>query len=411
MPKRDRNVSVEEDAQVTKLREELEGLKNELKAMEFVTYQRGQLPVGQEGFARVFGSFVLTDQIKRIDAQIVRVDAKEARLAAKEAVIDAQRTRGDAKTMASAADLLNHCAGKLPECDRGKGSTDAERLSQLVKAFDTKRLERDIRKSASLVAASVSRLEKEYHPVPVVIGAPGQGKTEVLYWITGRCPNAVDGPTIIREEFTAKLKSKDPNRAPTAIDVAPICLFATFNQSSMMVGSELEGKGIEAALTSRVAAWYTQREWSAALTKMTDCSLEQLIAEIRKREGGRKLVILAVDELRKIGDLQGRTELLNVVSALSQTENSGEHPLFPIVSCLDVEGVLSIKSGSGRPLQPIKLLPCPPCDMIETFRVLQCQRGRRLRVERRTEFADPKSRRSPSSKPSLLRRDLGRDLT
>ncbi len=95
--------------------------------------------------------------------------------------------------------------------------------------------------------------EKEYHPVPAVVGTPGQGKTEVLHWITGQCRDIVDGPTIIREEFAAKLKAMDPD---------PICLFATFNSTSMLDESELGD--VEAALTSRVAARYTtERSWNA----------------------------------------------------------------------------------------------------------------------------------------------------
>jgi hypothetical protein len=267
-----------------------------------------------------------------------------------------------------ASGLLNYCTNNLRKL-RSNETSGAERFSGCFWVCDVGRLKEDIGTCAAAVAESLGKREKECHPIPVVIGAPGQGKTEVLYWITGQCPNAVDGPSIIRDEFAAKLKALDPDLAP--LDPDPICLFATFNADSAFKDEdELEGKDIEAALTSRVAAWYAQRAWTPALTKMTDCSLDELIEEIRVREGGRKLVILAIDEIRKIRIQEQRVALLDALAAFVLRQNKTRLPVFPIVSCLDVEGVLSIKSESGRPLLPIKLLPCPPCDMEKLCDVL-----------------------------------------
>jgi hypothetical protein len=143
-------------------------------------------------------------------------------------------------------------------------------------------------------------------------------------------------------------------------DRGPVCIFVTFNQLSGFNEAELRGPcGIEGALTSRVAAWYAKKQWDLGLSKMIDCSLVALIQEIRKREGQQRLIILAIDELRKISDPKRRTELLDSVTSLSQQQNGNFLPFLPIVSCLDVEGVFSVRSRSGRPLLPIPLFPCP----------------------------------------------------
>jgi hypothetical protein len=182
----------------------------------------------------------------------------------------------------------------------------------------------------------------------------------------------VKGELIAEKEFTDLLRKKGKLRDDAATpradgkvpDQGPVCIFVTFNQGSPFNQAELRGPcGIEGALTSRVAAWYTKKVWKGHLSEMIDCSLEDLIDEIRKREGQQRLIILAIDELRKISNPQKLTDLLNSVTGLSQQQNENFLPFLPVVSCVDVEGVFSVRSRSGRPLLPIPLLPCPIGDM------------------------------------------------
>jgi hypothetical protein len=360
-------------ADLVQLQEELQEIKPELRAMRAV-FRGSEIPKGQEQFSENFRKIEPAEQMRLIvdrETVIANIEAHILKERTLLAANEVSLTEGGGAHIAGAdqkaAGLFTWCE-KLRQ--RQQTSTDV-RLSRLVKPFDTDRLENEFRTAAAVVADSMGKREKEGHPLPVVIGAPGQGKTEVLYWITGQYPDiaegpviTVNGPSIIAAEFRARLKEMEP--AP-----APICLFATFTQGGPFVKSEVEGKGIEAALTSRVAAWYTQREWSADLTAHTGCTLENLITEIRKKEKGgeRRLVILAIDELRKIEEEQMLRDLLNIVAGLSHKQNHAMLPMFPIVSCLDVEGVLSVRSKSGGPLQPITLLPCSPRDMEEVLRV------------------------------------------
>jgi hypothetical protein len=299
---------------------------------------------------------------------VAKLQAELEEMKAKVRAMEAAAMAGNAiPRITNAGQLLQHFETTLPQ---RRGTKTEDRLSRLVKCFDSDRLEREVRNCVTVVADSMCKRDKEYHPMPVVIGTAGQGKTEMLYWITGQYPEAVDaplimrnGPSIIRERFAAKFETMDPNDA--RVDPDPICLFATFNQDSVFADSELPD--IEAALTSRVAAWYTQRQWDVTLTKVTGCSLRALITEIRRKaeeeKGERKVVILAVDELRKISEPAKRSQLLDTLAGLSQAENQEKRPLFPIVSCLDAAGVFSVNTETRRSLQPITLLPCPPSDI------------------------------------------------
>ncbi len=220
---------------LAKLQAEVEGMKERLMAMEAVAFKQGQVPKGQEGFAEFFESYGIEERKAEIRAQIARIDAHRVRIDVQKADIRALRTQGnETPRLTNAAQLLEHCVRNLPR----RNATKTEgRLSRLVKAFDTDRLEREIRNCVGVVADSMCKRDKESHPQPVVIGTAGQGKTEVLYWITGQYPDAVDGPSImangpsiIREEFATKFEGMDPD---------PICLFATFHQSSTFDRSEL----------------------------------------------------------------------------------------------------------------------------------------------------------------------------
>jgi hypothetical protein len=121
----------------------------------------------------------------------------------------------------NASRLLDYCIENLPPRDQTT-ITDATRLSRLTKPFDTYRLEKEFRNCAAAVADSMGKWDQYYHPVAVVVGAPGQGKTEVLHWITVQYREAVDGPSIIKHEFAAKLKAMNTDGASMEVDHTPI---------------------------------------------------------------------------------------------------------------------------------------------------------------------------------------------
>lgn len=101
------------------------------------------------------------------------------------------------------------------------------------------------------------------------------------------------------------------------------------------------------------------------------------------------MLILAVDEIRRIEDEIERKKLLNVLCGLLQNQvGLRRRPFFVVVSCLDVAGVMVLKTESQRRINPIRLLPCPP-EGIEAVK-LHCQ----LKTPRR------------NSDPTILRQDL-----
>jgi hypothetical protein len=252
-------------------------------------------------------------------------------------------------------------------------------LSREFGPIDVDRLLKSITNSARLLQPQrgPTKADKMKIPLPCVIGASGQGKTEVLHWLRtdgvafrnttkrwvldlksnsafSRIPTLITPP---RNEIFKKLAAMFGATHVTAV-------FASFNQTTNF-NAILET--CQGGLVSRwLCDWY-QRRWTETFSqRCSRLTLHDVDHHIRSHaaktlhiKADKLLVIYLADELRKMTP-SWRSHLLNGITGLMQTNWDEGHPTFPVVSCLDVGTIFAtVTQGSQRPLTGIRLMPCP----------------------------------------------------
>jgi hypothetical protein len=194
--------------------------------------------------------------------------------------------------------------------------------------------------------------EKTRIPLSVVIGASGQGKTEMLMWL-------------LRDELPGGAIYQLLKNAFQAKHV--VAVFATFNQKTTWTVEDEQHP--VAALLSRLMCYSAKKEWCQSMTSAVadqQINFTNFTKKLRQLHGAAHgvgadevVVLVLVDEIRKM-DAKSRTFVLNCLCDGMQNDISQRLPTLVVASCLDVSSVFAVVTrGSQRPVLPLPVPPCP----------------------------------------------------
>ena len=204
--------------------------------------------------------------------------------------------------------------------------------------------------------------DKSQQPLPAVVAASGQGKTEVLRWI-----REDDGESLHQSLIDAL--NSGPS-LPKIKHIAP--LMASFNQGTYFHADR--DIRADAALISRLIPDYYGRKFINTLKISNDLTLQTLTAFIRNEVATAKrilpkevAVVLLVDEIGKITGDMYRDVLISICNVMHSDCSDG-FATIPVVTSLEMTSIFDyVTTKSRRPLIPIRL---SPVSVDESMRVI-----------------------------------------
>lgn len=205
--------------------------------------------------------------------------------------------------------------------------------------------------------------DKSHLPLPCIIAAAGQGKTEGLLWLY---QNADGIHRKIMKKWNAQPWLDDATEArPHVRHIVP--LFATFNQDTTF--SPTGDTEAHSALIRRMICTWKGIRYDSLQPLPSNVFTSHFLEYVREVEAAKNKcrvdeigILLLIDEIRKLDNMRGA--VLDAINDVMHGDITRGLCTIPVVSCLDVSTLFAVVTeGTKRPLIGIRMYPCPSDDL------------------------------------------------